>query len=333
MLALTGLPQKYASHDWAKTLIDLLGGIESIRLVHRFMATLLMAEAIFHIGMLGYKIVVLGHRLTMVPTLKDAKDVFDEVRYNLGLRREPPQYPRYSYGEKAEYLAVVWGTLIMVLTGFMMWNPIAVTKIVPGTWVPAARAAHGAEALLAVASIVTWHMYSVHFKHFNRAMFTGRISHEQMEEEHGEELAAIEQGRVYREPPPDIIAKRRRSFWPFAAIFTAVMLGALIYFVTFEESAITTVPRLSAVQNEDLSAVDPDLGSSANGAALWIEHGCNSCHGPDGVGLSGLASFSIAQTNLTFEAFVTSVRRGPARCRPTRSSRSAARISPTYGYG
>ena len=131
-----------------------------------------MAEAIFHIGMLGYKIVVLGHRLTMVPTLKDAKDVFDEVRYNLGLRRKPPQYPRYSYGEKAEYLAVVWGTLIMVLTGFKLWNPIAVTKIVPGAWLPAARAAHGAEALLAVASIVTWHMYSVHFKHFNRAMFT-----------------------------------------------------------------------------------------------------------------------------------------------------------------
>jgi cytochrome b subunit of formate dehydrogenase/mono/diheme cytochrome c family protein len=310
-LALTGIPQKYAGHDWAKSMIEAMGGIESIRIVHRFMATLLMTEAIFHIGMLGYKIYVLGHRLNMVPTLTDARNVWDEVRYNLGLGRERPLYPRYNYGEKAEYLAVVWGTLIMVMTGFMLWNPIAVTKAFPGTWIPAARAAHGAEAVLAVASILTWHFYNVHFKHFNKAMFTGKVTEEQMEEEHGEELEAIEKGRMRRDPPPDIIRRRRRYFWPYAAVTTAIMLAGLVYFVTFEQTAITTVPRLSAA-GEVTVDVNPDTGDPAHGEQLWASALCDSCHGPDGHGIPNRAGFSIAGTSLSFESFATSVRRGPA---------------------
>lgn len=311
MLALTGLPQKYAGHDWAKTMIDVLGGIESVRMVHRFMATLLMAESIFHIGMISYKVFVLGHRLDMAPTLTDAKNVWDEVRYNLGLRKDYPRYPRYNYGEKAEYLAVVWGTLVMVLTGFMLWNPIATTKLFPGTWIPAARAAHGAEAVLAVASILTWHMYNVHIKHFNRAMFTGKVSQEQMEEEHGEELEALEKGRVRRDPPPDVIRKRRRVFWPYVAVTTVIMLAGLLYFVTFEQSAITTVPRLSAA-GEVVIDVNPDTGDAVRGASLWTASGCDACHGPDADGIPNRASFSIAGTSISFESFVTSLRRGPA---------------------
>jgi cytochrome b subunit of formate dehydrogenase/mono/diheme cytochrome c family protein len=311
VLALTGLPQKYAGHDWARTMIEVMGGIESIRIVHRFMATILMTEAIFHIGMLGYKVFVLGHRLDMAPTLKDAKDVWDEVRFDLGLRQEPPRFPRYNYGEKVEYLAVVWGTLVMVLTGFMLWNPIMTTDLFPGTWIPAARAAHGAEAVLAVASIVIWHIYNVHLKHFNRAMFTGKVSREQMEEEHADELDAIDKGRVRRDPPPDIIAKRRRVFWPYLTVTTVIMLGGLLWFVTSEHSAITTVPRLSAA-GETAVNVNPENGDATRGETLWADVGCDSCHGVDAHGIEGRANFSIAGTSLSFESFVTSVRRGPA---------------------
>jgi cytochrome b subunit of formate dehydrogenase/mono/diheme cytochrome c family protein len=310
-LALTGLPQKYAEYDWAKSMIETMGGIESIRIVHRFMATLLMTEAIFHLGMLGYKIYVLGHRLNMVPALTDVRNVWDEVRYNLGLRRLRPLYPRYNYGEKAEYLAVGWGTLVMVMTGFMLWNPIAVTKYLPGAWIPAARAAHGAEAVLAVASILTWHVYNVHLKHFNKAMFTGNVTLEQMEEEHGEELEAIEKGRVRRDPPPDIIRKRRRYFWPYAAVTTVIMLAGLVYFVTFERSAITTVPRLSAA-GETVVNVNPDTGNPEHGKALWSSAQCDTCHGPDGRGIPNRVSFSVAGTSVSFQSFVTTVRRGPA---------------------
>jgi mono/diheme cytochrome c family protein len=233
------------------------------------------------------------------------------VRYNLGLRRLRPLYPRYNYGEKAEYLAVVWGTLVMVMTGFMLWNPVAVTRYFPGAWIPAARAAHGAEAVLAVASILTWHVYNVHLKHFNKAMFTGNVTLEQMEEEHGEELEAIEKGRVRRDPPPDIIRKRRRYFWPYAAVTTVVMLAGLVYFVTFERTAITTVPRLSAAGEVTVN-VNPDTGNPEHGKTLWASAGCDTCHGPDGRGIPNRVSFSIAGTSVSFQSFVTTVRRGPA---------------------
>jgi hypothetical protein len=169
----------------------------------------------------------------------------------------------------------------------MLWNPIAVTKYLPGAWIPAARAAHGAEAVLAVASILTWHVYNVHFKHFNKAMFTGKVTEEQMEEEHGEELEAIEKGRVRRDPPPDIIRRRRRYFWPYAAVTTAIMLAGLVYFVTFEQTAITTVPRLSAA-GEVTVDVNPDTGDPAHGEQLWGSAQCDSCHGPDGQDLADL---------------------------------------------
>jgi len=54
---------------------------------------------------------------------------------------------RFTFEEKAEYWALVWGTVIMALTGFMMWNPIATAKFLPGEVYPAAKAAHGAEAV------------------------------------------------------------------------------------------------------------------------------------------------------------------------------------------
>ncbi|MCS7039976.1 MAG: hypothetical protein NZP34_10260, partial [Caldilineales bacterium] len=74
-----------------------------------------------------------------------------------------------------EYWAVIWGTAVMIITGFMLWNPITTTKFLPGSWIPAAKAAHGGEALLAFLAIIVWHVYNVHIKTFNRSMFTGKL--------------------------------------------------------------------------------------------------------------------------------------------------------------
>ncbi|MBN2304145.1 MAG: c-type cytochrome [Anaerolineae bacterium] len=313
VLALTGIPQKYASHDWAKTMIDVLGGIESIRIVHRMMAVLLIIDSIYHGCIIAYKIIVRGSRLTMAPTLKDARDVWDWLRFNLGFKREHPHMPRFNFGEKAEYLAVVWGTLLMALTGFMLWNPIATTQILPGEWIPAARAAHGAEAVLAVLSILSWHMYNVHLKRFNKSMFTGKISREEMVEEHGAELAELENPKQPRrlEIPPEILAKRERFFWRFAIVVSAVIVAALLWFVTFEDSAITTVPRLSAV-GDITTDIDPaEVGDPAKGPDIWQKLDCASCHGERAEGIS-VRGLPLAGTSLSFESFVISVRRGPA---------------------
>jgi cytochrome b subunit of formate dehydrogenase len=311
MLALTGLPQKYATENWAQTMIDLMGGIETIRIIHHSMATLLMAEAIYHGGVISYKLYVLGRRATMLPSLRDLRDVIVWVRYNLGLSQIHPRMPRFNFGEKAEYLAVIWGTIIMAITGFMMWNPIATTKLLPGTWIPAARAAHGAEALLAVLAIITWHFYNVLIKRFNASIFTGKISHEAMVEEHAEELESIEQGYQPPRIPDKILARRKRIFFPYAVVMSIVLVGGLIWFITFEETAISTVPRLASAGGVSPS-VGPEIGNTERGAALWPDLQCKNCHGDQGQVVPEMSSIPLAGTDISFEAFVASVRRGPA---------------------
>ncbi len=251
ILGLTGIPQKYAGLPWGSAMIGLMGGIEAIRVVHRVAAFILMFETIYHVLAVAYKVFVSRLELTMLPGWKDAVDAVQTLGYNLGITKSPPQMGRYSFGEKLEYWAVIWGTVIMILTGFMLWNPIATTHFFPGSWIPAAKAAHGGEALLAVLSIITWHVYNVHIKQFNKSMFTGQISRHEMEEEHPLELAQIESGMVRLPPDAETLRKRRAIFIPVAAVASAVLLIGLVFFVSFERTAITTVPR------QDVEIVTP----------------------------------------------------------------------------
>lgn len=246
-LALTGLPQKYSATLWGSTAIGLMGGIEITRLLHRGAAIILMALTIYHFVAVAYKIFVTRVRMTMLPSWQDVKDGIQALGYNLHLATQPPKMGRYNFGEKVEYWAVIWGTVVMIITGFMLWNPIATAHVLPGQLIPASKAAHGGEALLAVLSIITWHLYNVHVKHFNRSMFTGNISHHEMEAEHAQELADMA-AMPQHAPSPTALARmerRRRIFIPIAAVISLGLLIGLVYFVTFESTAIETVPHQS----------------------------------------------------------------------------------------
>ena len=245
ILALTGLPQKYALQPWADWLIATLGGIETVRIIHRVAAVVLMLETIYHGGVVTYRVFITRVRLTMLPGWQDVLDGLQALAYNFGLAKERPDMGRYNFGEKLEYWAVIWGTVVMVITGFMLWNPIATTDFLPGQIIPAAKAAHGGEALLAVLSIVTWHAYNVHVKVFNKAMFTGRISHHEMVEEHSLELAEIETGVTDAPILPEVLQQRQRVFYPVAVVISLVLLTGLYFFVTYEKTSIDTVPRQS----------------------------------------------------------------------------------------
>jgi hypothetical protein len=147
-----------------------------------------------------------------------------------------------------EYWAVIWGAVLMGVTGFMLWNPIATARFLPGEFIPAAKAAHSAEALLAVLAVLIWHFYWVHIKTFNRSMFTGKLSQEQMEEEHAAELKEIEVGPSAPPLPRQVKRNRERVFLPVATLASLVAVFGLYTFITFEETAITTVPPAETVQ-------------------------------------------------------------------------------------
>lgn len=241
-LALTGLAQKYPLSSVSFAFIRLMGGIESARTIHHAAAVVLILVSVYHILEVGYKLYVLRVRMTMLPNLRDVGDAWMAFTYNLGLGKKRPQMGRYTFEEKAEYWAFVWGTIIMAITGFLMWNPIATTRILPGQFIPAAKAAHGGEAVLAVLAIIVWHMYGVHIKRFNQSMFTGRQTEEEMLHEHPLELADIKAGVAQNPVDPATLRKRQRLYFPIAAVLAGVMLAGIYGFVTGEETALTTIP-------------------------------------------------------------------------------------------
>ena len=247
LLAVTGLVQKYPDVGLMRWLIGVMGGIETTRLLHHLSAFVMMFLAIYHIGVVGYRMFVLRRRLTMLPGKRDLTNAIDLLKYNLGRSNKRARQGRYTFEEKLEYWAVVWGTVVMGITGFMLWNPIATTNILPGQVVPAAKAAHGAEAVLAVLAIVIWHMWHVHIRHWNKSMFKGDLTEDEMEDEHPAELAAIRAGRIDPAPAPELIAKRRRVYFPVFGVLAAVMLLGIWFFVGSETTAVTTLPPAEEV--------------------------------------------------------------------------------------
>jgi len=243
-LALTGLPQKFPTAGLSVAVVNLLGGIETLRVIHHTAAIVMMLGTIWHLIVFGYMSYVRRVRLSMLPSLQDAKDGIQAILYNLGFAKSFPQMGRYTFEEKMEYWAFVWGTAVMVATGFMMWNPLATVKFLhAGEIIPAAKAAHGGEAVLAVLAIILWHMYGVHIKSFNKSMFTGKMSEEEMLHEHPLELADIKAGIAVRPVAPAALQKRQRVYFPIAAVLAIVLLGGLYSFVNAEQTALTTVER------------------------------------------------------------------------------------------
>lgn len=239
-LAVTGLIQKFSQVGISDALIVVLGGIELTRIIHRTAATIFLLETIYHLVIMGYQMFVLRLRATMLPGIQDLKEGLQAFGYNLGLAKRRPKAGRYSFDEKLEYWAMIWGLVLMALTGFMLWNPILSARVLPGVFIPAAKAVHGAEAILAVLAILVWHLYHVHLRHWNWSMITGKLTRHEMEADHALELEHIETEEAPVGVPPAVLKKRRQVYFPVAAVLSVAMLFGIYRLMTAEQTAITT---------------------------------------------------------------------------------------------
>jgi len=259
-LALTGLPQKFPTAGISVAIASLFGNVDTLRTVHHVAASIFMLETVFHILVAFYKLFVERVPASMLPGIRDVREVIAMVLFNLGIRKDRPKMGRFNFIEKMEYWALIWGVFAMGLTGFMLWNPIATTDVLPGQFIPAAKIAHGWEAVLAVVAIILWHFYSVHLKHWNTSMFNGKIDRHTMEHEHAEELEQIDNAVAVRTASPVDKKKRQAIFYPIAAVFTIVSLGFIYWFVTLEQTSITTIEPVTEVR---LPAYDPQTPTPA----------------------------------------------------------------------
>lgn len=179
----------------------LLGPNEYLRrMVHRVAAVVMLAVGGYHIVYLLITREGKQWLRDMFPTLKDLSDLIGNVAYYLGLRKQKPKIARFGYAEKAEYWAVVWGTIIMGLTGLMIWFKIGIFGFLARWWIDIALAIHFYEAVLATLAIVVWHFYHVIFDPdvypVNLAFVDGRVSEKYYQEEH-----ELDYDRLTRKPP------------------------------------------------------------------------------------------------------------------------------------
>jgi len=305
-LALTGLPQKFPTLGISIFIANIFGSVENLRLVHHISATVMMLGTAWHLLVAGYKVFVTKEPMTMLPVVKDIVDGVQALLYNLGIGKKFPQMGRFNFEEKLEYWAFIWGAAVMGLTGFMMWNPLMTVKILPGEAIPAAKAAHGGEAILAVAAIIIWHMYGVHLKKFNKSMFTGKMDEEDMLHEHPLELADLKAGLAGpRVTDPVELRKRKAVYLPIAGILTVLMLGAIYGFVNVENTALSTIPPASITiqayspQTPTPMPISPSLDSK--GPLTWDGYAgplfldkCTGCHGSMALGGLSLESYTGA---------------------------------------
>ncbi|MGB8325530.1 MAG: cytochrome b/b6 domain-containing protein, partial [Candidatus Acidiferrum sp.] len=99
----------------------------------------------------------------MLPGIKDATDMVHVFAYNLGFTKKEPTFAKFNYAEKMEYWAFMWGTVVMALSGFLLWFNNFSLRYFPKWISDAATAVHWYEALLATFSILIWHFYLVIF--------------------------------------------------------------------------------------------------------------------------------------------------------------------------
>ena len=122
------------------------------------------------------------------PSVSDWRDLVRTVRYNLGRTATPASFGRFSYAEKMEYFALVWGSIVMALTGLALWLETAFLNRFPYWAIELATTIHLYEAILASLAIVVWHFYFTLFNPdvfpISRVMFTGRIGAEEQAREH-----------------------------------------------------------------------------------------------------------------------------------------------------
>ena len=196
LLVLTGFMLRFPDAWWVAWIRSVsVGAFELRSLVHRIAGIVMIAASVYHLWYIlftkqGRKLVI-----DLLPRLSDATDAIKVLKYNLGFSTVKPKFDRFSYIEKSEYWALVWGNIVMGVTGFIMWFDNFFMNLYGKLGYDVARTVHYYEAWLAFLAIVVWHIYFVIFNPdvypMNVAWLKGTITEEEMEDEHALELEKI----------------------------------------------------------------------------------------------------------------------------------------------
>jgi formate dehydrogenase gamma subunit len=198
ILLLTGLPQKYHTATWSQLIISTPERLATIQLIHHFAALLLTALVLYHLGKALYLIARRKLPGDILPAVQDIKDAWNMVLYLIYIKKQKPAFGKYNFEQKVTYWFLFFAIGIMLFSGYVMWFPEAVTRVLPGTVIPAAMMAHSTEAIVTTIFIILWHFYHVHLERLNLSIFSGWLNEEDMRTYH-----TLEYNQIVRKPNVD----------------------------------------------------------------------------------------------------------------------------------
>lgn len=204
LLVITGFMLRFPNTWWVSHIESLSSDAFEYRsLIHRIAAVFMIGVSLYHIYYVSFT--KRGRQLIkdLFPKFKDLQDALAVARFNLGIAKEKPKLDRFSYVEKAEYWALIWGTIVMTATGIVMWFENIFIGIFTKLGWDIANTIHYYEAWLAFLAIVVWHFYFVIFNPdvypVSLAWLKGTITEEEMAEEHPLELERIKKERTSKD--------------------------------------------------------------------------------------------------------------------------------------
>ncbi len=187
VLIISGFSLRHGEAWWVNILFGWEGGFPIRGTMHRVAAVIFLMTVVWHVFYLSTKP---GRKFLkdMWPGLLDLTQFVQMILFNFGIRTKKPTFGRFSYVEKVEYWALAWGTLIMAITGLMLWFDNTVARWFSEGFLDVMLVIHYYEAWLAMLAVLVWHLYSTVFNPavypMNTSWLTGNMELEKYLEEH-----------------------------------------------------------------------------------------------------------------------------------------------------
>jgi cytochrome b subunit of formate dehydrogenase len=241
-LAATGLPLLFSDAPWSRVLTAAFGGFRGAGLAHRFFGATLLVAVTYHLSTIAWRAFVRGERgifwgpTSMVPQPFDIVQLGQQIRWFFGAGPRP-RFEHFTYWEKFDYWAVLWGTLLMGAAGLVLWFPLAAARLMPGWMFNVALFVHGAEASLAIGFIFVVHFFNGHLRPgkfpMDLVIFTGSVKDEELREERAGEYARLVESGTLAEivvPPPSAARIARGRLIGTAGLSIGLALVGLILY-------------------------------------------------------------------------------------------------------
>jgi len=237
-LTMTGMTLKFSYMPWALFISRLLGGVAVTGFLHRLAAVALFGIFFAHLWQVFFqkKVSIKNLKETLFGpdsilfSKKDWHEFLATVKWYTG-KGPYPKYGRWTYWEKFDYFAVLWGVMVIGTSGLMLWFPEGFTRVFPGWVINVATIIHSDEALLAAGFIFTVHFFNTHFRPekfpMDTVIFTGRMSIEELQRERPNEYNdLIARGELEKNLAEPLSPKRILAIRIFG--WTALTIGIVL---------------------------------------------------------------------------------------------------------